>query len=218
MDRAADKREAILKTALRLFTERGFYGTPTSLISREAGVATGTLFFYFATKEELIDTLYRQVKAAAAAALKNGVDREPDVEMKIKRVGANALDWAISHPDEFRFMEQFAHSPFVSTTAHEEGMSHFAFLAELMDEGIRTGALRECDTWLLCSVLASSFSGLAARIMAATGEKERKILTEQGLCFIWNGIAAQPAGAGAGKRTTKEHTGKHMKPSTGSRK
>jgi len=216
MDATADKREAILKTALALFTERGFYGTPTAMISKEAGVATGTLFFYFPTKEDLIDTLYRQIKAAAAAALKNGVDREPDVEAKIKKVGENALTWALSHPDEFRFMEQFAHSPFVSTTAHDEGMSHFLFLEELMQEGIRTGALRECDTWLLCSVLASSFSGLAARIMAAPDKKEREKLTRQGLAIIWNGIAARPAGAG--KQTTKEHTGKQDKRSTGSRK
>jgi len=193
MEATADKREAILKTALALFTERGFYGTPTAMISKEAGVATGTLFFYFPTKEELIDTLYRQIKAEAAAAFKEGVGREPDVEAKIRRVGENALSWALSHPNEFRFMEQFAHSPFVSTTAHEEGMSHFAFLEDLMQEGIRTGALCECDTWLLCSVLASSLSGLAARIMAAPDKKEREKLTRQGLAIIWNGIAVKAA-------------------------
>ena len=43
MEPAHDKRDAILETALVLFCERGFYGTPTSLISREAGVATGTI-------------------------------------------------------------------------------------------------------------------------------------------------------------------------------
>ena len=47
---SSDNREKILTTALTLFTERGFFGTPTSLISKEAGVATGTLFFYFPTK------------------------------------------------------------------------------------------------------------------------------------------------------------------------
>ena len=50
-DPGTEKREAILDTALVLFTERGFFGTPTSMISKEAGVATGTLFFYFKTKE-----------------------------------------------------------------------------------------------------------------------------------------------------------------------
>ncbi len=96
---ATDKRDAILKTALALFTERGFYGTPTAMISREAGVATGTLFFYFKTKEELIDILYRQIKSQAAAALREGVDREPDVQMKIRKVGKNALAWATTHPE-----------------------------------------------------------------------------------------------------------------------
>ena len=77
---APDKQEAILATALTLFTERGFFGTPTSLISKEAGVATGTLFFYFRTKEDLIDTLYRRVKSEAAQAMcqgpRQGEDRE----------------------------------------------------------------------------------------------------------------------------------------------
>ncbi|MGB8220030.1 MAG: TetR/AcrR family transcriptional regulator [Methanoregula sp.] len=191
---ATDKRDAILKTALALFTGRGFYGTPTAMISREAGVATGTLFFYFKTKEELIDTLYRQIKSLAAAALREGVDREPTVKAKIRKVGKNALAWAITHPDEFRFMEQFAHSPFVSTTAHEEGMSHFLFLEQLVRDGVREGTLRECDTWLLCSVLASSLSGLTARIMESPDPGEREILARQGLLFIWNGIAAHPDG------------------------
>ena len=79
---ATDKRDAILETALALFTERGFYGTPTAMISREAGVATGTLFFYFKTKEELIDTLYRHIKSEAAAALREGVDQERTIQAK----------------------------------------------------------------------------------------------------------------------------------------
>lgn len=49
-----DKRKAIMEAALKLFTERGFHGTTTTQISKEAGVATGTLFNYFPTKEDLI--------------------------------------------------------------------------------------------------------------------------------------------------------------------
>jgi hypothetical protein len=89
-------------------------------------------------------------------------------------------------------MEQFAHSPFVSTTAHEEGMSHFLFLQELVRDGIRKGVIRESDTDLLCSVLASSLAGLAAGIMATPDPVRQKILIGQGLAFLWNGIAAHP--------------------------
>jgi AcrR family transcriptional regulator len=57
-----DKKAALLKAALKLFTERGFHGTSTAQISKEAGVATGTLFNYFPTKEDLINGLYFEVK------------------------------------------------------------------------------------------------------------------------------------------------------------
>lgn len=52
------KREDIIKTAMRLFTEEGFHATPTSKIAKEANVATGTLFHHFKNKEALINALY----------------------------------------------------------------------------------------------------------------------------------------------------------------
>ncbi len=46
-------KQAILAAALKLFAERGFYNTSTRAISRKAGIAEGTLFNYFETKEDL---------------------------------------------------------------------------------------------------------------------------------------------------------------------
>ena len=46
-------RQAILRAALELFAEKGFYHTTTKAISRRAGIAEGTLFNYFETKEDL---------------------------------------------------------------------------------------------------------------------------------------------------------------------
>jgi AcrR family transcriptional regulator len=191
MDPANDKQEAILKTALRLFTERGFFGTPTSLISKEAGVATGTLFFYFKTKEDLIDTLYLRVKAEAAEAMCRGLDLEPDAKAKLYHLGRNAVAWATEHPEKMKFMEQFAHSQFVSTTAQEEGMSRFLFLQDLISEGIREGSVRDYDPGLLIFMMASSLSGLAAWVAAAGSSAEREAAIDQGMAFIWNGLKAE---------------------------
>ncbi|HEY1789424.1 MAG TPA: TetR/AcrR family transcriptional regulator [Verrucomicrobiae bacterium] len=46
-------KRAILASALKLFAEKGFYNTTTRAISRKAGIAEGTLFNYFETKEDL---------------------------------------------------------------------------------------------------------------------------------------------------------------------
>ncbi len=57
------KRQLILEAAARLFAERGFENTPTMLIAQEAGVAEGTIFRHFKTKDEIFLTLLHQVNA-----------------------------------------------------------------------------------------------------------------------------------------------------------
>jgi len=58
--KSEDKRNAILDAATRLFAERGLTAAPTSEISKQAGIAEGTLFTYFKTKDDLINALYRR--------------------------------------------------------------------------------------------------------------------------------------------------------------
>ncbi len=62
------KREQIFEAAVQLFTEKGFEKTPTSAISKVAGVATGTLFHHFKTKEDLINALYFTMKIGTERA------------------------------------------------------------------------------------------------------------------------------------------------------
>ena len=49
------KKQALLEAAIELFAKDGFWQTTTASIAQEAGVATGTLFTYFPTKNDLID-------------------------------------------------------------------------------------------------------------------------------------------------------------------
>jgi AcrR family transcriptional regulator len=62
--KSEQKRQAILDAALRIFAERGVAASPTSAISLSAGVAEGTLFTYFKTKEELMLELYLELRNA----------------------------------------------------------------------------------------------------------------------------------------------------------
>ena len=54
---AAARREQILKTALKLFAERGFDATSTRQIAKEAGIAEGLIFHYFPTKASLLTAI-----------------------------------------------------------------------------------------------------------------------------------------------------------------
>jgi AcrR family transcriptional regulator len=66
--------QLIVDTALRLFRERGYDGTTMRLIASEAGVSLGNAYYYFASKEHLVQAFYDRTqaehRAAAAKALK----------------------------------------------------------------------------------------------------------------------------------------------------
>ena len=74
--KSEDKRNAILEAATRLFAERGLAAAPTSTISNWAGVAEGTLFTYFRTKDDLTNSLYREIKLELADAMMSDFPKE----------------------------------------------------------------------------------------------------------------------------------------------
>src|ERR1700746_2105780 len=62
-------KERIAAAALHLFAERGVDATPMPLIAEEAGVAVGSLYRYYANKEELVARLYADNYARLAQEL-----------------------------------------------------------------------------------------------------------------------------------------------------
>lgn len=184
----SDKRTAILNAALTLFTERGFHGTPTSMIAREAGIATGTLFHYFKTKDDLITALYLSVKKEAGAVLKTGAGEEGDWEERMDGAGRAYLAWGLENPEKIRFMQQFCYSPFVSKETHEEGISHFMFFADLIAEGIRAGRIKNYPAVLVLSAISQGFVATILRASAEPDPEKRKEMVEMSTDLIMSGI------------------------------
>ena len=118
-----NKREIILETALRLFNERGFHNTPTSLIAKESKMSVGTLFNTFSTKEELIKELYIDIKRRVKEYYTENIDVEGSSEDKFKSLWKTAVKWNLQHPDEFKFLGQFSHSPFIKSV-HQDVESY----------------------------------------------------------------------------------------------
>ena len=82
-----------MEAAVDLFSTQGFHATPTQQISDRAGVSAGTLFRYFRTKEELIDSLYSSIHRALADAVDEAIRPETPIEDQIKNVKRQVLHW-----------------------------------------------------------------------------------------------------------------------------
>ncbi|GAB3660915.1 TetR family transcriptional regulator [Actinocorallia lasiicapitis] len=74
--RSEQTRELIVETALRLFRENGYEATTMRAIAREAGVSVGNAYYYFSSKEELIQAYYDELQESHNAACRAVLDRE----------------------------------------------------------------------------------------------------------------------------------------------
>lgn len=181
------KRKAILEAALRLFAERGVAGTPTAAISKAAGVAEGTLFRYFKTKDELINELYLVLRKMFDEQLK-ALPADADVRGRLRFVWDKYLDIGLAHPEYVAVIRQLR----VSGRLRKE----------LVQEGVM---MSEIVTGTQQAVAASEFHHASPEfvilLIRAHGEatieyvvghpEEEAFCRELGFQLIWRGMTGK---------------------------
>ncbi|MEO6575075.1 MAG: TetR/AcrR family transcriptional regulator, partial [Polyangiaceae bacterium] len=97
-EKLADKRDRILDAALELFAERGFHGTAVPLVAERAKVGAGTIYRYFASKEELVNALFKLHKTALSEALMRGFPVDAPAREQFHVFWKRAAVFAKNHP------------------------------------------------------------------------------------------------------------------------
>ena len=82
--RAEQTRAAIIEAALRLFREHGYEAATMRAIAAAAGVSTGNAYYYFSSKEELIQEFYLRSHAEHVAACRGMLDAEHDLASRLR--------------------------------------------------------------------------------------------------------------------------------------
>jgi AcrR family transcriptional regulator len=90
--RGEQTRQLILETALRLFRERGYAETTMRAIAKEAGVAVGNAYYYFDSKEHLIQGFYDRNQQAHRAAAEPVLRDETDFAARLRGVLHAGID------------------------------------------------------------------------------------------------------------------------------
>ncbi|HEX3890989.1 MAG TPA: helix-turn-helix domain-containing protein [Terracidiphilus sp.] len=99
------KRKAILEAAKKLIAERGAAHTPTSAISKAAGIAEGSLFVYFASKDELLNELYLEMRKDFDRNLTN-YPTDADAKTRLRYVWDTFVDLGVGQPSRLTVMRQ----------------------------------------------------------------------------------------------------------------
>ena len=148
-----DKREAILKATLLLVNSNGFHAAPMSKIAAEAGVSAGTIYLYFQNKEDLVNTLYRELKTKFSCKALQGFDSNAPVKKGFEVIWRNILKYKLDEPDEAVFLEQCDNTPMVTDASREVGLKMVQPLFDLWERGQQEGIIKP-----LCRSMLFAFS------------------------------------------------------------
>lgn len=84
--RVGDKRDRILKAAVKVFARTGFHATRVSEVAKAAGVADGTIYLYFKSKEELLVSLFEDRVEKLLAHMTEQLPKEPNAPARLRSI------------------------------------------------------------------------------------------------------------------------------------
>jgi AcrR family transcriptional regulator len=87
------KREQILQAARKLIARYGFEGTSTKTIAAEAGVPSGLVFYYFETKDDLIEALFGESPRLVEDAIRKAQDRPQPLEAFLRALYDDMVEY-----------------------------------------------------------------------------------------------------------------------------
>ena len=106
-DRAAAVRQAVR----RLVADHGLHGASMAAVAKAAGVATGTAYVHYASKEELLIAAYVELKADLGAAAVVDLDAGASPEARFRSIWSAVHAFLADDPTRARFLVQVEASP-----------------------------------------------------------------------------------------------------------
>jgi TetR/AcrR family fatty acid metabolism transcriptional regulator len=157
--RVGNKRERIIAAAAKLFGDKGYHDTTTAEIAESAGVAAGTIYIYFSSKEELLVAVFEEFLGKHMESLREGVEREPTPEKKLVRLLELGLELMYNNPDSARiFLSQLRQSTTMITTVAKRSSRIYRDIIEaILEEGARTGLCRKVNVPAAAAMLFGAF-------------------------------------------------------------
>jgi len=191
-----DKREAILRAATSVFAHNGYFNSKVADIAREAGVADGTVYLYFKSKEDILHSIFdRNVEEALDAARKR-IERVKDPKEKLRQVATLHLerlgadrDLAVVFQVELRgstkFMEEFSAAGFAE---------YLALIRSTFEEGQRAGIFRaDLNANVVAKILFGALDEMATNWILSRRRYKLAPMADEVLDIFLNGVNKREA-------------------------
>jgi len=190
----ADKREAILRAGVKVFAEKGYFNAKVADVARSAGIADGTVYLYFKSKDEILHSIFDQAMEKfisegrrELAKIESPVARLRKVaELHLRRLGDDR-DLAIVFQVELRgstkFMEEFSAAGF-----HE----YLEVIRKTIEEGQKAGIFRNDIKPIVCAkVLYGALDEMVTNWILSKRSYPLEPMADEVLKIFLKGVSAQ---------------------------
>lgn len=184
-----DKRELLLAAATKLFVERGLHATPTSAISKEAGVSAGILFHYFKTKDYLIDELYVSIKKEYTGYILHDIEKVNSDVGKFRLLWSNSWSWALDNSLKYKFLMQLDNTSAAERVKnHPEIIAKYEMFGALIQEYIDKEIIKNVDPTFLMASMMGLMTSMVTYLTQFPDKRQDQVFIEQAWEMYYNYI------------------------------
>ena len=184
-----DKQTQLIEASIDLFAQEGFWNTPTSRIAKHAGVATGTLFNYFESKDVLIDAVYKQLKQEWMSHMMTDYPENGSFKTRVEHIWFRFIDWGVRFPMRYSLMTQLKLSDLVSEEAKQSQAAELAFAYTMIEQGITDGQFVDVPPGYLGMIFyAEMDAAVHFAIENNLGDMSLTRHITQGFDIFWKGV------------------------------
>jgi len=149
-----------MEAALECLIERGFYGTAMPLIAEKAGVAAGTIYHYFDSKEALVNALYRSWKTVVAQRVFTKFPQDAPVREQFRVMWNEMIAFAMEQPTAFAFIELHNHASYLDAESLAVDRNLKDFARGVVQLAQAQGLLKPLDASVLMELVFGAFVGM----------------------------------------------------------
>jgi len=181
-----EKRNALLAAAIDAVASSGVAAS-TLKIAKDAGVAEGTLFRYFPTKDDLFNQLYLDLKSDLMSFLAAGLPSDAGIKAQFQHLWGRFIDWGVSSPNKRKALRQLDVSDKITEASQGASQAMFYDLQRMVEKGFATGVLRDQPILFLWGVI----QGLADLVLETASRDPAEIGQYKHLGWeaLWGAIA-----------------------------
>jgi AcrR family transcriptional regulator len=166
-----EKRTQFMNSALKLFVANGVKNTSTNAIAKDAGTATGTLFLYFPTKQDLIHELVLKIGKKQSNYIKSSLTPSLSVQETFLTIWNGSVRWFLENPEAYQYIRQVRDSGLIAEEVIQESERFFDYYYDAIQRGHAEERIRPYPIELIGGMLYQNIVAVMNLIAAGSDPK-----------------------------------------------